>query len=44
MLDAHEECEDPNHQELTASDIKNVLNAYTHYMITHITGSPLATK
>jgi hypothetical protein len=35
VLDAHEECEDPNHQELTASDIKNVLNAYTHYMITH---------
>jgi hypothetical protein len=34
VLNAHTECEDPLEQELPANDLTQVLDEYTHYMIT----------
>jgi hypothetical protein len=34
VLNAHKECEDPQTQELPANDLTQVLDEYTHYMIT----------
>lgn len=34
VLNAHTECEDPQNQELPANDLTQVLDEYTHYMIT----------
>ncbi len=43
VFNAYNECEDPETQELSAKDVTAVLNAYTHFMITHH-GQPAGDK
>lgn len=43
VFNAYFECEDPLHQELSSKDVTAVLNAYTHFMITHH-GQPAGDK